>query len=228
MTSIWIGDVIEAHFVERVNRFLCTVLLDDEVVEVHLHDPGRLTELLIPTSRVVLREENNPSRKTKYDLVGVYTGDLLVSCDSRVPNRLVTQALKEKAIPLPEYQRIIPEYTYSHSRIDFCLDGKILIEVKGVTLVRDGHAFFPDAPTERGRKHVKTLISAVDHGFVSYLFFLIQRPDAHQFSPNVNTDPAFALTLKEAVQKGVNLLAYTSEFAGNYMHLREKLSRIEL
>jgi len=229
MTSVCIGDVIEAQFVQRVNRFLCTVVLNDKVTEVHLHDPGRLTELLLPESKVLLREENAPHRKTKYDLVGIYTGDTLVSCDSRVPNRLVKKALHEKAIPeLPDYKRIIPEYTYGHSRLDFCLDEKILMEVKGVTLVRNGLALFPDAPTERGRKHVRSLMSAVNHGFTSYILFMVQRPDAHQFSPNADTDPEFADTLKKAAKKGVNLLVYTSEFVGNYLYLREKLSFIEL
>lgn len=229
MTSVCIGDVIEAQFVQRVNRFLCTVLLHNKVTEVHLHDPGRLTELLLPESKVLVREENAPHRKTKYDLVGIYCGDTLVSCDSRVPNRLVKKALHEKAIPeLPDYKWIIPEYTYGHSRLDFCLDEKILIEVKGVTLVRNGLALFPDAPTERGRKHVKTLMSAVTHGFTSYILFMVQRPDAHQFSPNAETDPEFTDTLKEAAKKGVNLLVYTSEFVKNYMYLREKLSFIEV
>lgn len=224
MISIHVGNLIEAHFTERVNRFLCTVLLNGKAVDVHLHDPGRLKELLLPESAVLLREENNPHRKTRYDLVGVYTGGVLVSCDSRVPNRLVNQALHERAIPeLPDYSTIMPEYTYGHSRIDFCLDEKILIEVKGVSLVRNGTALFPDAPTERGRKHLQTLVSALKNGFRSYIFFVIQRPDAHRFSPNAETDPAFADTLEKAVKKGVNILVYTSEFVGNYIYLKEPI-----
>ncbi|KYK37970.1 MAG: DNA/RNA nuclease SfsA [Theionarchaea archaeon] len=229
MTSVVMGtNLIEAQFTERVNRFLCTVLLDNELTEVHLHDPGRLKELLLPGSRILLRKENSPHRKTAYDLVGVYTGTTLVSCDSRVPNRLVKKALQERALPeLQDYHTITPEYTYQDSRIDFCLDGKILLEVKGVTLIKNGRALFPDAPTVRGRKHVHTLLSAIKEGFTSYIFFLIQRPDASRFSPNAQTDPQFATILKHAVRKGVHILVYTSEFTGNLMYLREKLSSIE-
>ncbi len=230
MTSIQIGkNLIEAQFAERVNRFLCTVLLNGKAVLTHLHDPGRLKELLLPGSRVLLREERAPHRKTTHDLVGVYAGATLVSCDSRVPNKIIKQALHEKAIPeLPDYQKIAPEYTYGSSRIDFCLDERILIEVKGVTLVRDGRALFPDAPTERGRKHVQALMSALGSGYKSYILFMIQRPDAYRFSPNRNTDPAFADTLTEAAESGVNILVYTSEFVGNYLYLRKCLSSIEL
>jgi sugar fermentation stimulation protein A len=218
------GDLIAAHFLERVNRFLCTVLLLDEVIDVHLHDPGRLTELLIPETKVLLRPEKNPSRKTPYDLVGIYTEGTLVCCDTRIPNRLVKKALQEKTISnLPDYQKIVPEYTYKHSRIDFCLDERILIEVKGVSLVKNGLALFPDAPTERGRKHVETLITALEEGFQSYLLFIIQRPDAYQFSPNAETDLHFAETVKRAIKKGVIPLVYTSEFAGKYIYLRDRI-----
>lgn len=229
MTSIVIGtNLIEAQFTERVNRFLCTVLLDDELIEVHLHDPGRLKELLLPGSKVLLRKESSLHRKTTYDIVGVYTGTTLVSCDSRVPNRLVKKALQEKALPeLQDYHTISSEYTYQNSRIDFCLDTNVLLEVKGVTLVKNGRALFPDAPTVRGRKHVHTLMAALKEGFTSYIFFLIQRPDASRFTLNAQTDPQFATALEHAIRKGVHILAYTSEFTGNFMYLREKLSSIE-
>ncbi len=224
MTSLSVGNLIAAHFLERVNRFLCTVLLLDEVINVHLPDPGRLTELLIPETKVLLRLEKNPSRKTRYDLVGIYTEGTLVCCDTRIPNSLVKKALQEKTLSnLPDYQRIIPEYTYEHSRIDFCLDERILIEVKGVSLVKNGLALFPDAPTERGRKHVETLIKALEEGFQSYIIFIIQRPDAYQFTPNAETDPSFAEIMKEAINKGVIPLVYTSEFAGTYIYLRDKI-----
>jgi sugar fermentation stimulation protein A len=229
MTSIHLGDLIEARFIERVNRFLCRVALDGKVVDAHLHDPGRLKELLIRDSRMLLREEHAPHRKTDYDIVGVYSSDTLVSCDTGAPNRLVNQALHERTIPgLPAYSKILPEYTYGHSRIDFCLDERILLEVKGATLVRNDQALFPDAPTERGRKHLNTLISALKNGFESYIFFLVQRPDAFSFSPNRDTDPEFADTLRHAVKKGVNILVYTSKFKGNSLYLHENISVIDL
>lgn len=230
MTSIRIGRrLIEAQFVERVNRFVCTVLLNGAAVDTHLHDPGRLKELLLPGAKILLREEHAPHRKTSYDMVGVYTGDILVSCDSRVPNQIVKQALHEKAISeLPDYQTIIPEYTYGPSRLDFCLDERILIEVKGVTLVRNGRALFPDAPTERGKKHVQTLMSALEEGFESCILFLIQRPDVYRFSPNRETDPAFADVIKEAAEEGVRILVYTSAFVGNHLYLKKSLSHIDV
>ena len=218
------GNLVEAHFLKRINRFLCRVLLLDDVIDVHLHDPGRLTELLIPEAKVLLRPEKKSSRKTSYDLVGIYTEGTLVCCDTRIPNRLVKKALQEKVISqLPDYQKIIPEYTYMHSRIDFCLDERILIEVKGVSLVKNGIALFPDAPTERGRKHVETLTKALEEGFQSYIIFIVQRPDAYQFTPNAETDPSFAETVKRAIEEGVIALVYTSEFAGNYIYLRGKI-----
>ncbi len=228
MCSVHVGELLEARFVERVNRFLCKVVVNKEVIEVHLHDPGRLKELLIPHCEVLLKEVHSLSRKTAYDLVGIYYEDsdsdkVLVCCDSRIPNVLVGKALREKALPDFHYSVITPEYKYNNSRIDFCLDDKILLEVKGVTLVRNGKALFPDAPTKRGTKHLKILISALERGFKSYIFFLIQRPDAFSFSPNGETDPEFAHTLAQAVERGVIPLVYTSEFNGTSVQLGEKI-----
>ena len=228
MTSICIGEMIEARFEERVNRFLCRVVMNDQSVAAHLHDPGRLRELLRTDVPVVLRPEHGPHRKTAYDLIGVYAGDTLVSIDSRVPNRLVKRALQEKAIPEIEgYSTVVPEYTYEDSRIDFCLDERIFVEVKGVTLVKNDHAFFPDAPTERGKKHLRTLMYALREGFQSYIVFVVQRPDAHRFSPNAVTDPEFAHLFAQAVRCGVCPLVYTSMFVGNCIHMKEKVSLIE-
>jgi sugar fermentation stimulation protein A len=230
MTSILIGHhLIPARFLERKNRFLCRVEVEGTPVDVHLHDPGRLKELLVPGARVLLREEGSPNRKTGHDMVGIYHGDVLVSCDSRVPNRLIGKALEEHTLlGLPDYSTIIPEYTYGTSRLDFCLDSTILLEVKGVSLVTDGHALFPDAPTQRGKKHVETLIQAQRAGFQCYMVFLVQRPDAHSFSPHKKTDPQFTAALLKAVQEDVTVLVYTAQFQGEYMYLRDSLSTIHL
>jgi sugar fermentation stimulation protein A len=230
MTSILIGHhLIPARFVERKNRFLCRVDVDGILMDVHLHDPGRLKELLVPGVRVLLREEPSPHRKTGHDMVGIYHRDVLVSCDSRVPNRLIKKALEERVLPdLPEYSTILPEFTYGHSRLDFCLDSTILLEVKGVTLVTNGRALFPDAPTERGKKHVETLIQAQREGFQCYMVFLVQRPDAHSFAPHAKTDPQFTAALVKAVQEDVNICVYTSEFLGEYMYLRDPISILDL
>jgi sugar fermentation stimulation protein A len=230
MTSVLIGhDLVPARFVERKNRFVCIVDHKGDFIDVHLHDPGRLKELLVPGVRVVLREERSPTRTTGYDMVGIYQGDILVSCDSRVPNRVIKKALEEEAFPeFPAYSTITPEYTYGNSRLDFCLDSTILLEVKGVTLVTDGHAVFPDAPTGRGKKHLETLVDAAQRGFRSYIMFLIQRPDAVSFSPNTKTDPQFTAALVKAAHENVTILAYTSEFRGDYMYLRDPISAIHL
>ncbi|MGD2250262.1 MAG: DNA/RNA nuclease SfsA [Candidatus Methanofastidiosia archaeon] len=124
---------------------------------------------------------------------------------------------------LPDYTRIISEYTYKKSRIDFCLDNTILIEVKGVTLVRNGIALFPDAPTKRGKKHVETLLSALEEGFSSYVIFIVQRPDAYTFVPNTETDPDFADALEKAIITGVDVIVYTAKMIENYIYLRENI-----
>jgi sugar fermentation stimulation protein A len=204
-------------------------LLDGSIRGVHLHDPGRLKELLVKGAPVLLREECGPHRKAHYDMVITYQGLTPVCCDSRVPNQLVKRALQDNALSgLPEYQEVFPEYSFQDSRLDFCLDHRILMEVKEVSLVRNGKALFPDAPTLRGRRHLETLISAVDQGYTSYVLFLIQRPDATTFSPNKETDSQFASTLRKAAQKGVNILVYTSQFQRNHMHLKEKITSIAL
>lgn len=222
MMHIPLGELMEAVLMERVNRFLCTVSLDGKSVDAHLHDPGRLKELLLPGAPVLVRREDAPHRKTGYDLVGIHTGEVWASCDSRVPNMLVHRALVEKVIPEVECNTIIPEYVVGPSRIDFCLDHEVLIEVKGVTLVRDGIALFPDAPTRRGTKHIKTLVSALP-SFECYLLFIIQRPDAYAFSAHAETDPEFAYALREGARRGVQIMAYTSELVGNSMVLRERI-----
>ncbi|MBU6997817.1 MAG: DNA/RNA nuclease SfsA [Theionarchaea archaeon] len=229
MVSIYLGNLLRAQFIERVNRFVCTVLLDGNIREVHLHDPGRLKELLVKGVPVLLREEPGPHRRTHYDMVIIYKNSTPVCCDSRVPNQLTKRALQDRALPeLPGYHKIIPEYSFQDSRLDFCLDNRILIEVKGVSLVRDDRALFPDAPTSRGRRHLETLISATHQGYTCYVLFLVQRPDASTFSPNRATDPQFAVTLQKAAQEGVNLLVYTSTLQGTHIHLKEKITSIIL
>ncbi|MBU7038033.1 MAG: DNA/RNA nuclease SfsA [Theionarchaea archaeon] len=220
---------MRGRFIKRVNRFLCTVLLDGSIKEAHLHDPGRLEELLVEGVPVLLRKEPGSHRRTHYDMVVIYTHSTPVCCDSRVPNQLVKKALQETSLPgLPEYREIVPEFSFQNSRIDFCLDHRILIEVKGVSLVKNGLALFPDAPTQRGRRHVETLTSATNLGYISYVLFLIQRPDASAFSPNKETDPQFTTALRKAAEQGVNLMVFTSQLKRNHIHLKEQVTSISL
>ena len=196
-----------AVFLSRPNRFIARVLLDGREETVHVKNTGRCRELLVPGARVILSRAENPARKTRYDLVAVYKGDVLINMDSQAPNAAAAELLT-KLFP---GSVIRPECTYLRSRFDFCLerDGRrVYAEVKGVTLERDGLALFPDAPTERGRRHLAELAAAVKDGCQAYVLFLIQMKGCRRFSPNEETDPGFAAALREARDGGVEILCY--------------------
>jgi sugar fermentation stimulation protein A len=177
-------------------------------------------ELLIPGTEVFLRKVTEEKRKTCYDLIGVAYNGQLVSLDSRVPNKLVLEALRNRDIAeLSEYTVIKPEFSYGHSRLDFFLANKresCLLEVKSSTLVKDGVAMFPDAVTERGRRHVNELVKAKKEGYRACILFLVQRTDAHAFTPSDETDPKFGKALRNAVNEGVEVYAYKTEIAHNF------------
>ena len=152
-------NIVEAKFLKRPNRFQAYVLLNDEEIMVHVPNTGRCRELLIPECIVLLREENNPKRKTKYSLVSVYKDKELINIDSQAPNKIVEEALLKGVIPqLRKYDIVLREKTFGNSRFDFKLSNsnseEYYLEVKGVTLENQGYAKFPDAPTERGTKHI--------------------------------------------------------------------------
>jgi len=184
-------------------------------------------ELLTPGAEVILREVLRDNRKTAHDLIGVIRNGQMVSVDSRVPNRLVLQALKNRDIEeLSAYNIIKPEHPYRHTRFDFFLANKherCLLEVKSCTLVKHGVAIFPDAKTERGRRHVRDLVEAKKEGYRACVLFVVQRTDAHTFSPNDETDPEFGKVLRDASVEGVEVIAYYSEFAGDKIALKGKL-----
>lgn len=202
---------------ERPNRFIANVLVDGVIETVHVKNTGRCRELLIHGVPVILEQAlslPNSGRKTKYSLVAVYKGNRLINIDSQAPNLVIYEALHRGE--LSEFGkpiRIVREFSYGSSRFDLYYEngmGKGLIEVKGVTLERDGVLFFPDAPTERGSKHVRELIEAVKSGYQACIFFLIQMEGAARFEPNGVTDPRFAETLRGAFTEGVKVLAYDS------------------
>lgn len=201
-----------AIFRERPNRFIANVEVDGTVQAVHVKNTGRCRELLIPGARVVLSIPDNPDRKTKYDLVGVYREGLgLVNIDSQAPNQVVKEWLENppKALEIfPDITYLKPEYTYGKSRIDFYFERgekKALMEVKGVTLEREGIAYFPDAPTQRGIKHMEELIHAAEEGYETYLAFVIQMEGVNEVRANINTHPKFGEILEKAKKKGVTL-----------------------
>ena len=199
-----------AIFISRPNRFIATVDIEGTIETVHVKNTGRCRELLIPGVKVMLEKSNNPDRKTKYDLVMVYKENLgWVNIDSQIPNALVREWLESEPEEFLGLTLIKPEYTYGDWRVYFYLergDEKILIEVKGVTLEIDGIGYFPDAPTERGVKHIRELIKAKREGYEAYIAFVIQMNGIKEVRANMNTHREFGVALEEAQKAGVKVL----------------------
>lgn len=196
---------IHGQFCSRTNRFVAEVMINGKQETVHVKNTGRCKELLLSGTEVVLEISDNPSRKTKYDLICVYKENLgWVNIDSQAPNKVVKEWLAKQ-----DYDMIRPEYSIGNSRIDFYMekDGqKYLMEVKGCTLEIDGIGYFPDAPTERGVKHLRELQKAAQKGYQCYVAFVIQMEGIHEVRPNVKTHPEFGVALEEARQAGVQVL----------------------
>jgi len=202
--------VISGRFLDRPNRFIAHVETADGVETVHVKNTGRCRELLVPGATVYLEQGTNPNRKTAYDLIAVEKGDLLINMDAQAPNKVFAEWASSGGF-LPDVTAIHSEYVYGESRLDFCLEtpkGLHLVEVKGVTLEEDGAARFPDAPTERGVKHIRELQKAVENGLDATLFFVVQMKNIRSVAPNDKTHPAFGAALREAASKGVNVCAY--------------------
>lgn len=198
-------NIIHGQFHSRPNRFIAKVWIDGELETVHVKNTGRCRELLLPDAEVILECCDQPTRKTKYDLIGVYKEGLgLVNIDSQAPNKVAKEWLLQQ-----DYTCVRPEYTYGDSRIDFYMERgeeRFLMEVKGCTLEVDGIGYFPDAPTERGIKHLHELSKAVDEGYHCMLAFVIQMEGIHEVRANVETHPAFEVALEEARQAGVEIV----------------------
>jgi sugar fermentation stimulation protein A len=202
----------EGRLLTRENRFVAKVELEGEEVIAYVPNPGRMEELMIPGTKVFVAHYPKANRKTEYSLLLVDYNDNLISIDSHLTNRLVENALLEgDLVQFRGYEEIKPEYTYGNSRLDFYLRGKgkkCLIEVKSATLVEEGVAKFPDAPTKRGRRHLDELIKAHQEGYRVAVIFIIQRADAYKFTPHQRIDLKFAEKLKEAAENGVEIYAY--------------------
>ena len=198
---------INGIFIARPNRFIAEVEVDGEKKVCHVKNTGRCRELLIEGVKVILEKTDNPTRKTEYDLIGVYKNNELINIDSQAPNKVFGEWV-EKGIYFKNITLIKPECKYKNSRFDYYIEAdgrKIFVEVKGVTLEKDGVVLFPDAPTERGVKHINELIDAKENGFDAYIFFVVQMKKCKYFTPNIQTDPKFAEALKLAKNKGVNI-----------------------
>ena len=197
--------VVPAVFLDRPNRFIAHVSLDGRTETVHVKNTGRCRELLLPGSEVFLSVSDNPARKTKYDLIAVRksTG-VLFNIDSQAPNRVAGEWLSRQA-----FDRVVPEYRYGASRLDFYMRRgaeEYLMEVKGCTLELEGTGYFPDAPTERGTKHLRELTEAVKKGYRAVIAFVIQMDGITEVLPHRTTDPAFGEALDRAAEAGVRIL----------------------
>ena len=220
--------IIEGIFLERPNRFLAKVIIENKEEIVHVRNTGRCRELLVPGAKVILEDcRNNPNRKTKYSLISVYKGDTLINMDSQIPNAVVFEALKNNQIP--EFQNLTyikREVTHGNSRYDIYFEKEInkgFIEVKGVTLESNGIARFPDAPTERGRKHVLEMIQAVKEDYIGVIFFLIQMENPKEFRLNWKMDEKFSSAVNLAMKNGVEILAYDSIVNKNSISIGQRI-----
>lgn len=217
--------VISGRFLDRPNRFIAHVETADGVETVHVKNTGRCRELLVPGATVYLERGTNPNRKTAYDLIAVEKGDLLINMDAQAPNKVFAEWAASGAF-LPEVTAIHSEYVYGDSRLDFCLEtpkGLHLVEVKGVTLEENGAARFPDAPTERGVKHIRELQKAAENGLAATLFFVVQMEDILSVAPNDATHPVFGAALREAAFKGVNICAYDCAVTPDSLVIRRSI-----
>lgn len=204
-------EMLYGKFICRPNRFIAHVDISGEEIICHVPNTGRLKELLSPGAEVVVSYHPIPHRKTKYELQMVKKNGSWVSIHSQLPNILAVEAITTGTIQeLQNYNMINREVTYNDSRFDLQLIGKDIcfVEVKGVTLELENRSYFPDAPTQRGRKHIDGLIQAVKDGHRAVLLFVVQIDYAEGFSPNVHMDPAFAQKVQEACNVGVEVLAY--------------------
>ena len=202
--------VVQAAFIARPNRFIALVDINGRVETVHVRNTGRCREILIPGTKVILVESDNPERKTRYDMIAAYKGDLLINIDTLAPNVVFGEYIRDSGL-FGEGAVVYPERKHGDSRFDFYIesgDRRIFVEVKGVTLEEGGVCRFPDAPTERGLKHLRGLRQCVEEGYEAYVAFVIQMEGMVRFSPNYATHPEFGKVLREIRREGVGILVY--------------------
>ena len=201
-------NIVSGIFIKRPNRFIAHVLINGKEEICHVKNTGRCKELLVSGAKVILQHFDSNLRKTKYDLIAVYKGDKLINMYSKAPNKVVYEYLKAN---FSDKFIIKPEYKFGNSRLDFFMERKnekILIEVKGCTLEENGIASFPDAPTQRGRKHLEELTEAIKNGYKSVIIFVIQMEEVLYFTSNTKNDPDFSEALLKAEKSGVIPVAF--------------------
>ena len=219
-------NIAAGKFISRPNRFIANVEIDGKVQVVHVKNTGRCRELLLPGSTVYCEKSDNPNRKTAYDLVAVEKGKLLINMDSQAPNVAFSEFIHDGSFK-DGIEYIARERKYKNSRFDFYFKRKgkeYFAEVKGVTLEDDGVVLFPDAPTERGVKHLTELEDAVKNGYGGCVVFVVQLKEAKFFTPNRKTHPEFADKLKEVQKSGVEIFAYTCNVTPNSISLLSQIS----
>ena len=218
-------NIREAVFLKRPNRFIAEILVDGQQEIAHVKNTGRCKELLTDKAKIYVQYFPEGKRKTKYDLIAVQKGELLINMDSQAPNKVVQEWLL-KNNPWGEITLCKPEYTLGKSRFDFYVEmgeRRLLLEVKGVTLEDQGVVLFPDAPTERGLKHVRELQELNHQGYETAVMFVVQLEQASYFTPNKATQSEFAEALKLAQAEGTKLLAYTCRVEPDRLEITEPL-----
>ena len=217
--------IMTAEFVRRINRFTAEIKIDGTPEICHVKNTGRLGELLVPGARAFVQQSDKEDRKTKYSLVGVVKDGRVVNTDSQAPNKVFYEWVKKGGF-VDGVTLIKPEKTFGDSRFDCYIEAqerKIFVEVKGVTLEKDGIALFPDAPTERGVKHLRGLCECVRQGFEAYIVFVVQMKGVRGFAPNKETHREFAKSLLECSTCGVNILCLDCDVTENTLEISEEI-----
>ena len=215
----------KGNFISRPNRFIANVMIDGKEEVCHVKNTGRCKELLTPNACVFVQESDNPNRKTKFSLIGVIKGERYINMDSQVTNIVVREWI-EKGNLFEDVKLIKSEKKYGNSRFDLYVEAgerKIFIEVKGATLEEDGIVRFPDAPTERGVKHINELCECIKDGYEAYIIFVIQMKDVKHFEPNEKMHKEFAEALRKAQKSGVNIIAVDCEVTKDSIDIRDNV-----
>ena len=217
--------VVEGTFIRRPNRFIAEVMIGQDIETVHVKNTGRCKEILVPGAKVLLSRSDSPDRKTSYDLVAAYKGNLLINIDSQAPNKAFREFVLESGVfgPSPE---VHPERVHGDSRFDFYIESgerRIFVEVKGVTLEKDRVCMFPDAPTERGVKHLRGLERCVSEGYEAYLVMVVQMDGMERFVPNYAAHEEFGTEMEAAEDSGVRVLVYGCEVGDDSIRMKGPL-----
>ena len=204
------GKTARGVFVSRPNRFVARVEIDGSVETVHVKNTGRCREILVPGATVVLEDSENPDRKTRYDLIAAYKNGMLINIDSQAPNKAFSEFIPRSGL-FGENPKVFPEHAHGDSRFDFYIESgerRIFVEVKGVTKEIDGVCMFPDAPTERGLKHLRGLEQCVADGYDAYVALIVQMKGMRVFTPNYAVHREFGEGLEHAHRNGVGILVF--------------------